>query len=206
MKGVSMQLSRQAKVALAGVFLTSTMSLGASATCGEATCVPAQGAYISHFTGTGCTGTESYYLPYDNYGYQCRPWDGNGECGTIHRTVTNRSYRYNGQCYNAWPGGNTLSDFVTVYRNPPHPPPVACGFASPTYGTAPLGVWFNANCSYDPAGGPIINYQWNVGEGFESGLNDYHTYFYPGYYSVWLTVWDNEGESSTSFIGTITVN
>jgi hypothetical protein len=82
----------------------------------EANCVPAQGAYISHFTGLGCTGTESYYLPYDGYAYQCRPWDGQGRCGTIRRTVTNRSYRYNGQCYNAWESGNTLSDFVTVYR------------------------------------------------------------------------------------------
>jgi hypothetical protein len=84
--------------------------------CGEATCIPAQGTYISHFTGTGCTGTESYYLPYDGYAYQCRPWNGTGLCGTIQRTVTNRSYRYNGTCYNAWPSGNTLSDFVTVYR------------------------------------------------------------------------------------------
>jgi len=84
--------------------------------CGEASCVPVQGTYISHFTGAGCTGTESYYLPYDSYGYQCRTWNGTGQCGTIHRTVTNRSYRYNGTCYDAWPSGNTLSDFVTVYR------------------------------------------------------------------------------------------
>lgn len=84
--------------------------------CGEVACVAAQAAYISHFTGTGCTGTESYYLPYDGYAYQCRPWNGTGQCGTIRRTVTNRSYRYNGTCYNAWPSGNTLSDFVTVYR------------------------------------------------------------------------------------------
>ncbi|HEX2642925.1 MAG TPA: hypothetical protein VHU81_08020 [Thermoanaerobaculia bacterium] len=84
--------------------------------CGEASCVPAQGTYISHFTGAGCTGTESYYLPYDGYAYQCRPWNGTGQCGTIHRTVTNRSYRYMGSCYDAWPSGNTLSDFVTVYR------------------------------------------------------------------------------------------
>lgn len=87
-----------------------------SSGCGEATCVPAQGAYISHFTGAGCTGTESYYLPYNGYAYQCRPWNGTGQCGTIRRTVTNRSYRYNGTCYDAWSSGNTLSDFVTVYR------------------------------------------------------------------------------------------
>lgn len=85
--------------------------------CSEPGCIAPQGAYISHFTGARCDGIESYYLPYDGFAYQCRPWDGGGVCGTIHRTVTNRSYAYNGVCHpNAWPGGNTLSDFVTVYR------------------------------------------------------------------------------------------
>jgi hypothetical protein len=82
----------------------------------EADCVPAQGTYISHFTELGCTGTESYYLPYDGNAFQCRTWDGRGKCGTIQRTVTNRSYRYNGQCYDARPSGNPLDNFVTVYR------------------------------------------------------------------------------------------
>lgn len=91
---------------------------GAAPGCGEATCVNPDGQYISHFTGPNCNGTESYYLPYDGYAYLCRPFPSTGaQCGTIHRTVTNSSYRYNGQCYpNAWPGGNTLSNFVTVYR------------------------------------------------------------------------------------------
>lgn len=97
-------------------FVTVYRGGGTSSGCGEASCLPAQAAYISHFTGAGCTGTESYYLPYDGYAYSCRTWDGNGQCGTIHRTVTNVSYKYNGACYDAWPGGNTLSDFVTVYR------------------------------------------------------------------------------------------
>jgi hypothetical protein len=85
--------------------------------CGEASCPAAQGAYISHFTGAGCTGTESYYLPYDNSAYACRSWDGRGWCGTARRTVTNRSYRgTDGVCKDAWPGGNTLINFVSVYR------------------------------------------------------------------------------------------
>jgi hypothetical protein len=85
--------------------------------CGEASCVPVQGAYVSHFSGPGCTGTESYYLPYDGYGYSCRTWNGTGQCGTIHRTVTNYSARINGgPCQDLWPSGNTLSDFVTIYR------------------------------------------------------------------------------------------
>ena len=95
-----------------------TACSGTSGTCGEASCVSPDGNYISHFTGSNCDGTESYYLPYDGYAYQCRPDPSSGAvCGTIRRTVTNRSYRYLGQCYpNAWPSGNTLSDFVTVYR------------------------------------------------------------------------------------------
>jgi hypothetical protein len=85
--------------------------------CGEASCVPVQGMYVSHFSGPGCTGTESYYLPYDGYGYSCRTWNGTGQCGTIHRTVTNYSARINGgPCQDLWPSGNTLSDFVTIYR------------------------------------------------------------------------------------------
>jgi hypothetical protein len=85
--------------------------------CGEASCVPSQGMYVSHFAGPGCTGTESYYLPYDSYGYSCRSWDGGGQCGTVHRTVTNYSARINGgPCQDLWPTGNTLNDFVTIYR------------------------------------------------------------------------------------------
>ncbi|MDP9121448.1 MAG: hypothetical protein M3O15_08790 [Acidobacteriota bacterium] len=85
--------------------------------CGEASCVPSQGMYVSHFSGPGCTGTESYYLPYDGYGYSCRSWDDTGQCGTIHRTVTNYSAKINGgPCQDLWPSGNTLSDFVTIYH------------------------------------------------------------------------------------------
>lgn len=106
------------RIVLLGILVTASVSVEAYAACGEASCVPSQGVYISHFTGSNCDGTESYYLPYDGYAYQCRPWDGVGQCGTIRRTVTNHSYRYNGTCYaNAWPAGNTLSDFVTVYRD-----------------------------------------------------------------------------------------
>jgi hypothetical protein len=81
----------------------------------EADCVAAQGAYISHFTELGCTGAEFYYLPYDGYAYQCRTWDGQGRCGTIQRSLTAHSYRYNGQCYD-WQSGNPLNNLVTVYR------------------------------------------------------------------------------------------
>jgi hypothetical protein len=85
--------------------------------CGEAACVPVQAAYVSHYTGLGCTGTESYYTPYFNSDGIRRSWDGHGNAGTILRTVTNRSARTsNGVCTDYWPNGNTLSGFVTIYR------------------------------------------------------------------------------------------
>jgi len=186
------------KLASFAILLLAATTTAAHAYCGEASCVAAQGTYISHFTGSNCTGTESYYLPYDNWGYSCRPWNGTGDCGTIHRTVTNRSYRYNGTCYNAWPSGNTLNDFVTVYRPVP---PVACGYASPFSGTAPLNVWFYGSCSYDPDGGSITSYQWNLWETSGWGASTFHTYWSPGSFPIWLTVWDDEGQSSTGFIG-----
>ena len=194
---------RVALLVIAQVFILTAVS---HAACGEASCVASQGTYISHFTGAGCTGTESYYLPYNGYGYQCRTWNGTGDCGTIHRTVTNRSYRYNGTCYDAWPSGNTLSDFVTVYRSAPTTqPPVACGWPSTNGGSAPLGVWFYGTCSYDPDGGSIVNYQWDLWDGTDWGNVTYHTYYYPGNYSVWLTVWDDEGQWSSAYVGMISV-
>lgn len=111
-----MKNSKVIRVLVLGTTLVVVASAMAHASCGEASCVSSQGVYISHFTGTGCSGTEYYYLPYDNYGYQCRPGEGARECGTTQYTVTARSYLYNGTCYDAWPSGNTLSQFVTIYR------------------------------------------------------------------------------------------
>ncbi len=88
-----------------------------STTCGESSCVSLGGAYISHFTGANCTGTESYYTPYFSSDGIRRSWNGTGNAGTLLRTVTNLSYKdSSGTCYNAWPGGNTLSGFVLIYR------------------------------------------------------------------------------------------
>jgi hypothetical protein len=85
--------------------------------CGEASCTPVTAAYVSHFTGLDCTGTESYYTPYFYYDGVRRSWDGKGQAGTTLRTVTNRSAKNSsGVCTNSWPNGNTLSDFVTIYR------------------------------------------------------------------------------------------
>jgi hypothetical protein len=93
------------------------------AVCGEASCTALGGAYISHFTNSNCTGTESYYTPYLNSDGIRRSWDGGGIAGTVLRTVTNKSWKQSdgggdgtGCRVNAWPAGNTLPGFVTIYR------------------------------------------------------------------------------------------
>jgi hypothetical protein len=101
---------------------TYQLNITKTSSCAEASCVPVQGDYISHFTGPSCTGTESYYTPYFTGGItgvsgNCQPNLSTGAvCGTVLRTVTNISARINGTCSDFWPSGNTLSGFVTVYR------------------------------------------------------------------------------------------
>jgi len=86
--------------------------------CGESVCTPVVTQDIgSHFTGLGCTGTESYYTPYNAYDGIRRSWDGKGIAGTVLRTETNRSFKSTaGVCTDDWPAGNTLNDFVRIYR------------------------------------------------------------------------------------------
>ena len=98
-----------------------TVVAGPGNVCGEADCVPVGGTWVSHFTNGDCTGTESYWTPYDggNGGVR-RSWNGTGMAGTVIRRVSNRSYRINnGPCnVNQWPDGNELDGFVTIYRGP----------------------------------------------------------------------------------------
>ncbi len=121
---------------------------GGQATCLEASCEPVTAVYISHFTEPNCTGTESYYTPYGGYDGVRRSWDGGGIVGTQLRTVTNTSFKMNdnlgdgtGCRVNEWPSGNTLSEFVTVYR-------VTCGEAScVALGGSLISHFTNANCT-----------------------------------------------------------
>jgi hypothetical protein len=142
--------------------VSATFDLSGGGGCGEASCVPVQGTYVSHFSGPGCSGTESYYLPYDGYAYLCRTWDGGGQCGTIHRTVTNYSARINGgPCQDLWPTGNTLSDFVTVYRDGVSPTVTLgvtrAGTGSGTVMSAPAGIDCGTTCSASFRAGITVN-------------------------------------------------
>jgi hypothetical protein len=78
--------------------------------------------------------------------------------------------------------------------------PVACLNANPTSGTAPLDVFFDAGCSYDPDGGPLT-YTWDYGDGWSetAGSQTYHTYWQGSYYAT-LTVTDSSGASSSTSV------
>jgi hypothetical protein len=65
-------------------------------------------------------------------------------------------------------------------------------------------VWFDAGCSYDPDG-YITTYEWDTGEFFYWGPYVSHTYYYPGSYPVWLTVWDDKGAPSSIYFGNVYV-
>src|SRR3954467_3613869 len=65
-------VAQYGQILTAAISATATSGVGPdggtpSPICGEASCTPVQAAYISHFTGTNCTGTESYYTPYFNF-------------------------------------------------------------------------------------------------------------------------------------------
>ncbi|WP_176371577.1 PKD domain-containing protein [Desulfosediminicola flagellatus] len=83
--------------------------------------------------------------------------------------------------------------------------PVAIFTADPILGNAPLEVTFNASMSYDPdADGSIVSYEWDYGDGTDSGAATSHTYNAPGIYDVSLTVTDDYGFTDMTY-QTITV-
>ncbi|MFP5285908.1 MAG: PKD domain-containing protein, partial [Thermoanaerobaculia bacterium] len=75
---------------------------------------------------------------------------------------------------------------------------------------SPLSVTFNASASYDPDGS-VASYFWNFGDGTTStgGPVASHVFFSNGpataFYTVLLTVTDNEGASTTTW-NTVTVS
>lgn len=86
---------------------------------------------------------------------------------------------------------------------PSIPAPVAAFTASPTSGSAPLTVSFDASASYSESS-TIVSYEWSFGD-TETVPDASHTFAAPGSYSVTLTVTDNRGQTTTSAPQTITV-
>ena len=75
---------------------------------------------------------------------------------------------------------------------PDNNPPNAVASASPTSGTAPLSVSFDASGSTDPDG-DALSYSWNFGDGSTgSGATPSHTYSSDGSFTATVTVSDGE--------------
>jgi len=75
---------------------------------------------------------------------------------------------------------------------PPPRPPVADFTYSPLNPKVNQTITFNASDSYD-SDGFVVSYDWNFGDGYTGyGIVVNHTYTEPRYYTVTLTVTDNE--------------
>ena len=83
-------------------------------------------------------------------------------------------------------------------------PPVITGTASPTSGCVPANVSFNANAIL-PAGGTVINYSWNFGDGSPTVTTNTnsanHTYTLAGNYSPTVSISTSEGCTSSYNFG-----
>src|SRR5438445_644392 len=81
-------------------------------------------------------------------------------------------------------------------------PPVAVAKATPTSGSAPLTVQFDASQSSDPDG-TVTAYLWTFGDGTTtSAQNPSHIYSSTGTYNATLRVTDNDSNTSS---GTLTI-
>jgi hypothetical protein len=77
--------------------------------------------------------------------------------------VTNVSYKFNGVCTDAWPTGNTLSDFVTVYRGSSAGGVSSfvlsvgrAGTGTGTVSSSPAGISCGASCSSSLTSGTVV--------------------------------------------------
>jgi hypothetical protein len=74
-------------------------------------------------------------------------------------------------------------------------------FPFPGYGTAPLTVGFIPQI-HDPAGGEVVAYKWNFGDGHVATtppLETFNVYTTPGVYVASLTITTADGRSATGF-------
>ncbi len=100
---------------------------------------------------------------------------------------------------------NGLSDSIStpiVVSTPTsnNTPPTAAASATPTSGTNPLPVNFNASASTDPDGS-IVAYEWNFGDGSSaSGKTATHLYGTAASYTATLVVTDNQGAKKAKSI------
>jgi PKD repeat protein len=91
-------------------------------------------------------------------------------------------------------GIDTDTEIIEVKNQPP----TINLAASPSSGTPPLEVTFDASASFDPEGGPLT-YNWNFGDGTTIANGEAvvkHTYASIGSFTARLTLTDDKGEST----------
>lgn len=100
--------------------------------------------------------------------------------------------------------GKSGSASHMIIVEPPNEPPVAVFDFTPKFGLYPLTVTFDGSQSYD-VDGQVVQYEWEFGgEQTGSGAVVTNTFAEKGLYEVSLTVYDNDGDSSTAS-GTVDV-
>lgn len=102
--------------------------------------------------------------------------------------------------------GGAAGDGTVFALNPTSPPPAIQFTASPTGGTVPLTVQFNAP-RYDNSGNPITHWKWNFGDGGNStNQNPAHVYNLTGSYSPALVATNSLGTMVAATGPAITVS
>ena len=102
--------------------------------------------------------------------------------------------------------GGTAGNGMVFALNLTSPPPAIQFTASPTNGTVPLSVQFNAP-SYDNGGNPLTHWNWNFGDGGTStNQNPLHVYYVTGSYSPALVLTNNLGGMVSGAGPSITVS
>ncbi len=95
-------------------------------------------------------------------------------------------------------GGLAATASVAVSVSAANVPPSAAFNASPSSGTGPLAVAFDAAGSSDPDGS-IVSYAWTFGDGTTgTGVAPSHTYTSVGVFTATLIVTDNSGATATA--------
>jgi chitodextrinase len=166
---------------------------------------PVASAAASPSSGTAPLTVQFYGSAYDPDGWiESYYWDF-GDGGYSYDASPVHTYAAAGT-YVAWlsvTDNYGYSDFATVTISvaPPwgNQPPTVTATASPSSGTVPLAVSFNA-AAQDPDG-YVVSYAWNFGDGQGSSLAaPTHTYSAMGSYQATVTVVDNGGAAASSAV------
>ena len=124
-----------------------------------------------------------------------KTWDGTYTNGT---TVPDGTYTVNVSGVNTTTGLSVVDTSKTIDIPPPNYPPVASFTFSPSYPVTGQIVSFDASGSYDPDGGNITGYWWNISGTVYTVPVFNHTFTTPGLKYCGLMVTDDEGNTNNS--------